>query len=265
MKYIRFLREIYNSRYLLLSLSKTDLKDRYLNNFFGIVWAFVQPLITIIIMWFVFSVGFRSQPVQGLPFILWLIAAMIPWFFFSEALSSGTNAVLANQYLVKKIVFRVSLLPIVPILSALFIHIFFLFFLFLMFVLYGHYPSIYWLQTIYYSLFAFVLVLGISWFTSSVVIFFRDVGQIVAVLLQFFFWLTPIMWPLSMMPAKYQFIMNLNPCYYIVSGYRDSMINHVWFWDKPLLTLYNIVLLIIFVTLGMSMFRKLKPHFADVL
>ena len=265
MKYLKFIKEIYANRYLLLSLSRTDLKDRYLSNFFGIIWAFVQPLVTIVIMWFIFSVGFRSQPVQGIPFILWLMSAMIPWFFIAEAVSGGSGAIIANRYLVSKIVFRVSLLPIVPIMSAFFIHLFFVLFLFFMFILYGYYPSIYWLQVVYYTLFAFVFILGLSWFTSSVIVFFRDVSQIVAVIIQFLFWLTPIMWPLSMMPAKYQYIMELNPAYYIVNGYRDSMINHIWFWDKPAVTIYNWVLLVCVCVLGMSMFRKLKPHFADVL
>lgn len=265
MKYLRFIQQIFASRYLLLSLSKTNLKDKYINNFFGVIWAFVQPLVTIVIMWFIFSVGFRSHPVEGLPFILWLMSAMIPWFFISEAVSGGSNAIVANQYLVSKVVFRVSLLPIVPIMSALFIHFFFILFLFFMFILYGHYPSVYWLQIAYYMMFAFIFILGLSWLTSSVIVFFRDVGQIVAVIIQFLFWLTPIMWPLNMMPAKYQYIMELNPAYYVVNGYRDSMINHIWFWDKPGAAVYNWVLLICVCMLGMSMFRKLKPHFMDVL
>ena len=110
-----------------------------------------------------------------------------------------------------------------------------------------------------------ILILGISYITSSVVVFFRDMGQLVAMLLQIAFWATPIFWSVDMFPAKYHILFKLNPLYYLVEGYRDSMINHVWFWDKPLLTLYFWTIALGLLALGFSTFRKLKSHFADVL
>ena len=84
-----FALDIYRSRVLLFNLSKNDFKSRYVGSNLGILWAFIQPLITILIMWFVFSFGFKSAPIENFPFILWLIAAMIPWFFFAEGIQSG--------------------------------------------------------------------------------------------------------------------------------------------------------------------------------
>ncbi len=259
-----FIAIIQNKR-LLLSLIKNDFKQKYIGNFLGFFWAFIQPTATILIFWFVFQVGFKSQPVDNFPFILWLVTGMFPWFYFAEGLANGTNSIIANNYLVKKIVFRVSLLPIIPLFSALIIHIFFIFFMFAMYIYYGYEPSIYWLQIFYYLFSISILLLGISWITSSVVVFFRDIGQLVTMFIQFGFWLTPIFWSINTIPERYHWIINLNPIAYIIEGYRNSMIYHKWFWEDMNMTLYYwSVTLVIFILGGLT-FKRLRPHFADVL
>ena len=260
-----FLKAIFQNRVLLWSLTKNDFKQKYFGNFLGIAWAFIQPTATILIFWFVFQVGFKAQPIDNFPFILWLVAGMFPWFFFAEGLSTGTNSILANSFLVKKVVFRVSLLPIVSLLSALLIHIFFIFFMFAMFIYYGYSPEIYWLQTVYYLFATSVLLLGLSWITSSVVVFFKDMGQFVTMVIQFGFWLTPIFWSMKMVPEKYHWIIELNPLVYIIEGYRNSMIYHKWFWEDMNMTIYFwTVTMTVFVIGGLT-FKRLRPHFADVL
>ncbi len=250
---------------LLYSLTKNDFRQKYLGSYLGIAWAFIQPTITVLIFWFVFQVGFKSQPVNNVPFIIWLISGMFPWFFFADAVASATNAVMENAYLVKKIVFKVSLLPLIKIFSALIVHLFFIVFMYVLFMLYGYSFELYWLQVFYYLGAMMVLILGISYVTSAVVIFFKDVGQLVAMLLQFGFWMTPIFWAIGTIPQKYHFLLKLNPLVYIIEGYRDSMINHIWFWEKPMMTLYFWVVAAIMIGIGFSTFKKLKPHFADVL
>ena len=260
-----FLKAIFQNKRLLWSLTKNDFKQRYLGNVLGIAWAFIQPTATVAIFWFVFQVGFKSQPIDNFPFILWLVAGIFPWFFFSEALSSGTNSILANNFLVKKVLFRVSLLPIIPLISALVIHTFFIFGMFGMFIYYGYMPNIYWLQIPYYLFASLVLLLGLSWITSSVVVFFRDMGQFVAMILQFGFWLTPIFWSLKTIPEQYHWIIKLNPLVYIIEGYRNSMIYHKWFWEDMNMTLYFWAITLAIFILGGLTFKKLRPHFSDVL
>ena len=250
---------------LLYSLTKNDFRQKYLGSYLGIAWAFIQPLITVLIFWFVFQVGFKSKPVNDVPFILWLIAGMFPWFFFADALSNATNAVMENSYLVKKIVFKVSYLPLIKIFSALIVHLFFIVFMYGLYMVYGYDFDIHWLQAFYYLTATIVLILGLSYITSSVVVFFRDMGQFVAMLLQIGFWATPIFWSIGMFPEKYHWLFKLNPLYYIIEGYRDSMIHHIWFWEKPTFTLYFWVVTLGMLALGFGTFRKLKPHFADVL
>ncbi len=250
---------------LLFSLTKNDFKQKYLGSYLGILWAFIQPTITVLIFWFVFQVGFKAQPINDVPFILWLIAGMFPWFFFTDAVSNATNSVMENSYLVKKIVFKVAFLPLIKIFSALAVHLFFIVFMYILYMVYGYSFDLHWLQAFYYLFSMIVLILGISYITSAVVIFFRDIGQLVAMLLQFGFWMTPIFWVIGTIPQKYHFWLKLNPLVYIIEGYRDSMINHIWFWEKPMMTLYFWILVLLMLAIGFSTFKKLKPHFADVL
>ena len=263
--FYRFLRDIYKSKRLLIDLAKNDFKSRYMGNSLGILWAFIQPTAMIAIFWFVFQVGFKSMPVDNFPFILWLMAGMVPWFFFAESLQSATNTILQNSFLVKKVVFRVSLLPIIQIISAFIIHMFFILFMVGMFFYYGYEPTIYWLQIPYYIFCTIFLVLGISWMTSSIIVFFRDLGQIISMVIQFGFWLTPIFWSMKILPSEYHDIMKYNPVYYIVEGYRDSLIYNTWFWERANLSIYYWVITILFFFSGAVIFRKLRPHFADVL
>lgn len=177
--------DIYKNRRLVAKLAKNDFKTRYAGSYLGIVWAFIQPVITILVYWFVFSVGFRSGTGDlGVPFVLYLVAGIVPWFFFQDALIGGTNSMLEYNYLVKKVVFNISVLPVVKIISAMFVHVFFVLFTIILYAAYGRMPDIYYLQLIYYTGCVFILVLGLSYATSAIVIFFRDLTQIINIVLQ---------------------------------------------------------------------------------
>jgi lipopolysaccharide transport system permease protein/teichoic acid transport system permease protein len=264
-QFLKFLLDLYHNRALILQLTVRDFKTRYLGSYLGLLWAFIQPTVTILIFWFVFELGFKSAPVDNFPFILWLITGIIPWFFVADSLSSATNSIVENSFLVKKVVFRVSMLPIVKIISALLIHVFFVCVIFLFFMVYNIAPTIYAFQLFYYIFAMIVLLLGLSWLTSALVIFLKDIGQIVAMLLQFGFWGTPIFWSLKIIPEKYHFYLKLNPVYYLIQGYRDCFINYVWFWDHPAYSLYYWAFAGVIFVSGAIVFNRLRPHFADVL
>lgn len=259
--------ELYQNRKLVLSLAKNDFKTKYAGSYLGIVWAFIQPIVTILVYWFVFSVGLKAGTVLDYPFVLYLVSGIVPWFFFQDALNGGTNALIEYNYLVKKVVFKISILPIVKIISALFVHVFFVVFALILCACYGYTPSLYTLQIIYYSICTFLLVLGLVYATSAIVIFFRDLTQIISIFLQVGVWLTPIMWDINMLSSHPWLIklFKLNPMYYVVTGYRDSMLGHVGIWNHASWTIYFWVVTILLFGLGSVIFKRLKPHFADVL
>jgi lipopolysaccharide transport system permease protein len=263
--FIAFIRELFSRRNVLYELTKRDFKSVYLGSYLGIVWAFLLPLANVFIFWFVFQIGFRSRPVENFPYVLWYISGLIIWNFFSDSVNNGMNSVVQNAFVIKKVSFSIGILPIVKILSAFIIHLFFIGLVIVLLAIYGHNPSIYYLQIIYYLFSTFVFVLGISWITSSVVIFFRDLRQIVSIFMQFGFFLTPIFWNLKILPERYHIFMKFNPVYYIVEGYRDSFITRVWFWEHWGMSLYFWFVTTIVFALGAVVFRRLRPHFADVL
>lgn len=263
--------ELYQNRRLILKLSKNDFKTKYAGSYLGIVWAFIQPIVTVVVYWFVFEKALNSGSMLlkdgiDVPFVLWLTAGLVPWFFFQDALNGGTNAMIEYNYLVKKVVFKISILPIIKIISAFFVHVFFIIFMLALYAAYGMMPDLYCLQIIYFSLCTFVLVLAICYSTCAIVIFFRDLTQIIAIFLQVGMWATPIMWnAAAIVPEEYMIILKINPLFYIVDGYRSALITKEWFWQDFYSTAYFWIIVMVLFAVGSLIFKRLKVHFADVL
>lgn len=260
-----FLKDLIKNMKLIIGLSTSDLKVKYAGSYLGIIWAFAQPILTTFIYWFVFQVGFRLSPVEEFPFILWLVTGLVPWFFFSDVLMSGTGSMLEYSYLVKKVMFRVDILPAVKIIAGVFIHTIFVLFVLLFYLLCDVPVTLYALQIVYYSFCLIMLVTGMIYITATLNVFVKDTIQVVSVVMQLLFWMTPIVWDLDIMPATIQNILQLNPLCYVVMGYRDALINQVWFWEKSELTILFWFVTGCILYAGTSLFRKLKVHFADVL
>ena len=257
--------ETYQNREIVFGLAKNDFKVRYAGSYLGKIWALIQPVVTTLLYWFVFQMGFRAGSVENAPYVLWLMAGLIPWFYLPEAVSGSTNSLIEYSYLVKKVAFHISILPVVKVVSALFIHVFFLGLVMLIFAFYGYYPDLYTVQILYYLVCMVVLVLGVAYIVSALTVFFRDLRQIINIALQIGIWVTPIMWQHTMLSPNLQMIMKLNPVYYIVSGYRDCLINKTAFWQHGAWTLYFWAFAFGLLLIGTKLFNKLKIHFADVL
>lgn len=271
-----FFKNLIQDRNIIKRLSINDFKAKFSGSYFGIFWAFVQPIVTILIYVFVFQVGFRAADTDnGYPYVLWLIAGIIPWFFFSEALNNASNCLIEYNYLVKKVVFRIDVLPLVKINSSLFVHLFFIVFAVLVYIFNGRMVPIYFVQILYYMFACLCLVVSISFLTASIVPFFKDFLQIVNIVLQLGMWMCPIMWNENLLLASESTFINsvlikilrFNPMYYIVQGYRSCFMggDSAWFWQRPKLTIYFWLFVIVMFFIGQRVYKKLKVHFADVL
>lgn len=263
-------KEIVKKRKLIWDLGKADFKKRFVGSYFGIIWMFIQPIVTVAIYAFVFGeAGFKSPPpVPGATYVVWLVPGIVPWFFYSEALNSITNCLQEYSYLVKKVVFQVEILPMIKLISCLMVHGFFVVIMLGLYLVSGRMPMVTWIQILYYTFAASMLALGIGFFTCAVNVFFKDMAQIVAICLQFGIWMTPIMYHESMFTSKgkwVELLFKLNPFYYVTAGYRDSMLTGNWFWERPTLTVYYWVVTGIVLLVGLKMFKRLRPHFSDVL
>lgn len=260
----KFLGEIYRKRSAVYELAKRDFEMQFKGSYLGIFWTYIQPFMYIALIWGVLTFGFRIQKVENTSQALWLITGMIPWLFFSEVFMSTSSVVSQFSFLIKKVDFSLGILPIVKILSLLMNHIVFIVINIAIGLFYGIYPGLITLQIFYYVFAACMLLLGLGWLTSSTSLFVKDVNNIVYLLVQFGFWLTPIFWSADMIPLQYRWIVRLNPVYYIVSGYRDTLTKGIVFWDRLGDMLYFWIIVMITLLIGAVVFRKLRPHFAEV-
>ena len=258
--------EIIKDRAMFLTLVRNDFQARFAGSYLGVIRAFVHPVILIGLYWFVFQFGLRSGSASSHPFILFLMSGLIPWFYFSEAWSGSSGALIEYNYLVKKVVFNVGFLPVIKVCSALFVHLFFVVIVVIMGLIYGYGIHLHLFQLAYYICCNMLLVLGLSYFTAAFTVFFRDMTQIISIVLTMGMWMTPIMWTMSPdVPELLHLVFKLNPMYYIVDGFRDSLLDKVWFWEKPLWSIYFWSFTIILYLVGVKLFNRLKIHFSDVL
>lgn len=250
----------------ILSLSFSDFQNRFTGSYLGIFWGILQPLSNILLFWFVFQVGFRSNPVDDAPFILWLSAGMIPWNYFYDSWFGGTSAFTSYSYIVKKVVFRIEILPLVKVLSATILNFIFNGILIVIYCLYGRFMGLHIFDMLYFSFCLFCLTLALTYITATLNVFIKDVGLFMGIILQILMWMTPLMWSFEMIPdMPYSLIYKLNPLFYVLNGYRESLINGNWFYTHWVLMIWFWCVTALLFFSGKKLMNKMKEQFADVL
>ncbi len=261
----RFLLDIYDKRDILKELSRRDFQKQYMGSYLGIVWVYLQPLLFVSVLYFIFTAGLKGGgQVGGAPFIIYLLSGMVAWFYLAENFNTLTGVIMQHSFLLKKVDFRLSLLPLVKLASSSVPHLFLVIVTIVLAAYNGLYPGWYLLQIVYYFVAMALLLLGLGWLTSSTRLFIPDVTKLVGLLVTFGFWLTPIFWDIDRLPEHYRWIIKLNPAVYIVQGYRDAIYGRTWFWEHPYETLYYWSFTIVVLLAGITVFKRLKPHFAEV-
>lgn len=242
-----------------------DFKAKYAGSALGILWAFLQPVITIVLYWFVFQLGFRSQPIDGFPFVLWLMAGLVPWFFLSEAVANATTCLSDYSYLVKKVLFHIDILPLAKIAAVMFVQLALVLFVFLCYMLGGYMPYPGYVRLLVYLAYMAVIAAGISYMTSALYVFFKDVLQVVSIVTQIVFWITPIAWPFGNMPEAVRKVLVYNPAYYAIEGFRSVLVYREQDGNDPWMTLYYWTAAFLLLGAGLWLFRRCRSHFADML
>lgn len=261
---LEFFRQLYLTRMLILTLTIRDFEKKYIRNFFGFIWTIVDPLTFIIILYYVFGPRFGSSNASAVSYVVYLITGYIAFELFSSAMQTITLSISDHAFLLKKVNFRVAIIPIVTMLSNLTVHAIVILIAMLVLLFNDIVPTWYWLQLFYYIFALSFLLISIGWLTSSIYLFFPDINNIITILTRAMFFLTPIFWHMSGLEPSDQFLLKFNPVYYIVNGYRESLITPIGFWEHPLLTFYFWVVSLLFLIAGVVAFKKLRPHFADV-
>ncbi len=249
-----------------IMLSRVDLIRYYKGTALGYIWALIKPLVTISVYLFAFQVGIRKgAPMDGFPFFLWLISGLVPWFFISDAIISGTMAIRMYRQFATKIKFPVSTIPSFVLLSKLYVQIGLIVPIIILFIIYGYNPDIYYLQLFYYIPTMLIFFVVLSWTFSSIAVISRDFENLIKSSLQALLWLTPILWNVNDVSSPIlRFILKLNPLNYFIEGYREIFLYKEWFFNTTY-TIYIWLVIAILALIGSRIYNKLYKEFADVL
>lgn len=247
-------------RELLGNLIKREIAQRYKQSILGYAWIILNPLFQLVVMSFVFSLILRVKSFD-VPFIIFLSVALLPWNFFANSLVSSTNSLVDNRSLITKIYFPREILVIASIVAKLVDFGFSLIILVLFFIIFKIPVTIYFVWFIVILLIQIIFTLGFSLIVSALNLFYRDIQYLLSMILMLWMYLTPIMYPVEMIPERFRFIFKLNPMAVIVNAYRQVLLGG----SGPNLGSLSLALFLSIFTFlfGFYIFKKLEGKFAD--
>lgn len=258
------IKELFSYRELLFSLTKKELKVKYRGSVLGFLWSLLNPILTMLVYSFVFSIVLRAGIQE---FAIFLICALLPFNFLSNSVNYGAGSIISSSNLVNKIYFPREIIPLSIVFANLFNFFFELIALFIVLAIMGYkfYVFLYLLPIVIFI--QFFLVVGVTLLVSALNVFFRDLQHLITIIMMVWFFGTPIIYPLSMVPEKFQFIIKINPMT-VYSSYYRNIFYYVKYpessgfpslWET--LSALGITLLIFFI--GYFVFKKMEPRFAE--
>ncbi|MDE1412319.1 teichoic acids export ABC transporter permease subunit TagG [Bacillus licheniformis] len=271
---VKILKEQVTSFPLILRLAAYETKSKYQMNYLGVLWQFLNPLIQMLAYWFVFGIGIRksSEMITGVgevPFIIWMLAGLIPWFFISPTILDGSNSVYRRINMVAKMNFPISSLPSVAIAANLFSYFVMMAIYVIVLLAFGIYPNLQWLEYIYYLFCMIVFMFAFSLFNSTISVLVRDYQFLLQSVTRLLFFLLPIFWDIStQLGDKHPALLNvikLNPLFYIIDGFRNSFFDGSWFFEDITYTLYFWAFTLLLLTVGSVLHMKFRDRFVDFL
>lgn len=260
---ITVLKEHIKGFYLINRLAQFELKIANHNNYLGMAWELINPLIQILVYWFVFGFGIRTNaPVDGVPFIYWMLVGISMWFFINQGILDGTRSIVSKYNQVAKMNFPLSVIPSYIVFSRFYGHLGLLLIVLIICFSGGYHPSIYSLQLLIYVPYALILTTIISIFTSTLAVLIRDTQMVIQSLMRIIFFVSSILYaPKNEIVVT---VMKLNPIYFLAEGYRAALLHKEWYFINHWhLTVYNFVLVLILFIVGAVVHMRYRDHFAD--
>ena len=253
-------KELYQYRELLKTNVHKEIRGKYKGSILGVLWSFLNPLLMVVVYAIVFPYLMRMTQDN---YLVFLITGVIPWVFFTQVVTSGCNCVWTNGGIIKKVYFPRAILPISVVCAALinFLISCIIILIFVFFSGIGFSLNILWLPII--ALFQSMLSLGLLFALSSINVYVKDVEYLVQFLMNLLFYATPIIYNVTMFPAKFRWILYLNPMAHLIDAYR-SIFYYKTMPNLESLGIVGIVSMVVLV-LGYLIFKKLEKGFAEEL
>jgi lipopolysaccharide transport system permease protein len=249
---------------LLAYLARTDIQRRHAGTIGGMAWAIVAPIALVGAIWFALDIGLGMRSKAGPGYGIALVIGIGAWMAFADVVGDSTSSVVRNPHLVKKVFFPVEFLPLSSVVSAYVIHMALLVFICAIVIATGHFsPSRFWMLP-FFMILSLVTSTGMALLVSSLNVLVRDTAAIAPVLTTIWFWLTPIVWPLSQVPEHWQSVVALNPMALVVEGYRAAITGSALPFGIQSIAISMAVSLML-LACGSLLFRSLRPAFGDAL
>ena len=231
----------------------------------GRVWDFLNPLFQILIYWFVFSVGLKTETRNGFPYSIWLMCGMMPWLAMNASSVNAANSIPGGASILKHVCIPVTIMPMKAIARAYYEHLWTMGILIATLVCTGVYPTLHWLELAYYLLASWCFLTGFTLITSSLSAVWRDFFEFLNPIMRLMFYISSVVWPMESLPDNLQFIMFLNPFAYIVEGYRKCLLYGEGFWLSWQQGLYFWGLTAVLLLIGSVLHVRLRRRFIDQL
>lgn len=258
------IKECLKNRRRLIAVSAYNLSFQYNQTKLKLLWTIINPILQSLTYWVAFGIGLRSNsPIEGIPYLCWMLSGVIPWFYMSIVMSVGANSIISSAGILKNMNYPVSIIPVCTVCTEFFAHMFYMLVLVAIQLLSGVSYGIGALYVFYFLICEFFFFLGFTFLTSTLTVFFRDLQRIISVSARLLFFLTPICWVVK--DTVVEEASKWNPIAYMVDGIRDSMLynanfsfeewQHWYFWGITLALL----------VIGCWLHCKLRPKFVDYL
>jgi lipopolysaccharide transport system permease protein len=256
-------RELWEYRELLAFLVWRDVKVRYQQTLLGLSWAIVQPLVAMFVFTVVFNRIGNIQPEYHVPYPLFVIAGLLPWFYFTSALTKASGSVVGNSQLVSKVYFPRLLIPLGTVVVPLIDFLASFLLLVGMFFWYGRVPHWHAVFIPFFLGMAFFTALGLGFWLAALYVRYRDINYLVAFVTQILLFLTPIAYGASAVPERLKWVVSLNPMTGVIDGFRWAVLGRGLPHYDVFAISWGMALLL--AASGLWYFRRVERDFADII
>ena len=255
------LSELQSSKYLIMRLATYETKSNYSMQYLGFLWEFVTPLLQIAVYWFVFGFGIRSgRPIDGVPFLPWLVEGIVVWFFIAAAITSTARSVYSKIGLVSKMSFPISTIPAYVLLSLFYRHAILVAVSYVLMWAFGYPMGLHSLWFIYLAISALALLYSLALITSALTTIVRDLQNLLQSLMRMLMYLTPIFWVPT---GRLADILQVNPLYYLIEGYRSMFLGTDWLANNWAYGLYYWAIVLVLFFVGSMIHMRFRRYFID--
>lgn len=257
---MNILKELYQYREFFKTSVKKDFRGKYKKSFLGVLWSFINPLLQLLIYSLVFPFILKNNISN---YTIFLIVALIPWNFFATTITQSTTSIINNGGIIKKVYFPREILPLSTVTSNLINFLISCIIIVLALLISGVGISKYILLLPVIIILQYLLLIGIAFILSAITVYIRDLEYFISVLMMLWFYLTPIVYEISLIPKNIQALFQLNPMVAITNAYRDIL----YYQKMPNLLFLGILLIVclLLVIVGYCIFKKCKKGFAEEL